>query len=161
MTYRALTAFLFLATTQGLAACNGSSSALAATAPSSLSSPVVAPRPPSGSSYSWSATASLTGVVFEQTATGRRPIEGAQVYCEPCGKETHTWSITDANGLYTFNDGVWTDPTNFPTRLSVSKAGYRDPEGLPRPTPPNPSHASWREVVIIGDTRFDVELVRQ
>ena len=28
-------------------------------------------------------------------------------------------------------------------------------------TPPNPSGPGWREVVIDGDTRFDMELVRR
>ena len=161
MTHRALTAFLLLALTPTLPGCNGDSySAPTAPSPASVTFPV-APRPPSPTSYTWSPANSLSGLVYEQTADGRRPIEGVDVYCEPCGKETHTWATTDANGLYRFTDGVWTDPTNFPTRVSVTKNGFRDPAGLPRPTPPNPASAGWREVVIIGDTRFDVELVRQ
>ena len=100
-------------------------------------------------------------MVFEQTADGRRPIEGVDIYCEPCGRETHTWAVTDSNGTYRFTDGVWTDPTNFPTRLVIRKVGYGLPPGMPRPTPPNPSCDGCLEVVINGDTRFDVELVRR
>ena len=39
--------------------------------------------------------------------------------------------------------------------------GYADPDGLPKPTPPNYEGPSWREVVISGDTRWDVQLVRR
>jgi hypothetical protein len=48
-----------------------------------------------------------------------------------------------------------------PTSLSATKAGYADPPGLPVMTPPNPSGAGWREVMVVGDTRFDIELVRR
>ena len=113
------------------------------------------------SAYRWSATASLTGLVFERTPEGPRPIASVSVYCEPCGQETHTFAATDVNGVYSFTDGVWTDPSNFPTRIMVSKDGFGDPAGLPRPTPPNPATAGWREVVIVGATRFDMELVRR
>ena len=102
----------------------------------------------------------LSGVVFEETASGRVPIEGVDVYCEPCGAETHTWASTDSKGFYLFT-GVWTDPDHFPTRIFISKDGYGDPPGLPTPTPPNPSGSGWREVVVNGDTRFDVQLVRR
>jgi hypothetical protein len=98
-------------------------------------------------------------VVFELTTAGRAPVEGVYVYCELCGAATHSWSSTDANGLYTFT-GVW-NAGMFPTSLSVEKAGYADPPGLPVMTPPNPSGAGWREVMVVGDTRFDIELVRR
>ena len=162
MTHRALAAFLFLALTLTLPGCNGTSnSAPTAPSPAQVAPPVFTPAAPAASAYRWSATASLTGLVFERTPDGPRPIAGVDVYCEPCGQETHTWSITDANGLYRFTDGVWTDPSNFPTRISVHKDGFEDPAGLPRPTPPNPASAGWREVVIIGATRVDMDLVRR
>ena len=44
----------------------------------------------------------LSGTVYESTATGPMPIAGALVYCELCGKETHTWAAADANGIYSF-----------------------------------------------------------
>jgi hypothetical protein len=138
-----------------LAACSGSGSF--PTAPSTAAPVIARPSDPSGYTLS---DVTLSGVVFEETLNGRAPIEAAAVYCEPCGAETHTWAYTDSNGLYRFN-GVWTDPGHFPTRIWFRKDGYADPEGLPKPTPPNPSSSGWREVVVNGDTRFDVQLVRQ
>jgi len=102
----------------------------------------------------------LSGFVFEQTVNGREPVEAVDVYCEPCGAETHTYAVTDSNGFYSFN-GFWTDATHFPTAIWVGKDGYADPAGLPKTTPPNPSGPGWREVVVNGDTRFDMELVRK
>jgi hypothetical protein len=40
------------------------------------------------------------------------------VYCEPCGAETHTWATTDAKGFYTFR-GVWTNAASFPIAVSI------------------------------------------
>jgi hypothetical protein len=107
---------------------------------------------------------SLSGVVYELTPTGRRPIAGAIVYCEPCGKETHTFATADDNGLYHFSGdlatggGVWVAP-GVPTPIAVGyyNKDYEDPPGLPamRQGP------GWREVLIDGDTRFDIELVRR
>lgn len=107
---------------------------------------------------------SLSGVVYELTPTGRTPIAGAIVYCEPCGKETHTFATADDNGLYQFSGdlardgGVWVVP-GVPTPLVVGyyNKDYEDPPGLPamRQGP------GWREVLIDGDTRFDIELVRR
>jgi hypothetical protein len=102
----------------------------------------------------------LSGVVFEESSNGRAPIPHASVYCEPCGAETHTFATTDENGFYSFT-GVWTDPGHFPTRILVRLDGYTDPPGLPTPTPPNPSGLGWREVVVNGDTRFDMQLIRR
>ena len=56
---------------------------------------------------------SLSGVVYELTATGRKPIAGAIVYCEPCGEQTHTFAYADDDGFYHFSGdlarggGVW------------------------------------------------------
>jgi hypothetical protein len=102
------------------------------------------------------ADVTLSGVVFEETPTGRAAIESVGVYCEPCGAETHSWASTDANGFYTFT-GVWIDPAHFPTRIWIGKDGYLDPPGLP----PTPLGGGWREVVINGNTQFDVQLVRR
>jgi hypothetical protein len=99
-------------------------------------------------------------VVFEETPNGRVPIAAVDVYCEPCGAETHTWARTDAKGFYTFK-GVWTNASKFPTRILFQKEGYELPSGLPKPTPPNPSLPGWTEVVVDGDTTFDVRLVRK
>lgn len=102
----------------------------------------------------------LSGVVYEETPSGRLPIPHASVYCEPCDEGTHAFATTDDSGFYSFT-GVWTDAGHFPTRILVSKDGYTDPAGLPVPTPGNPSGPGWREVVVTGDTRFDMELVRR
>jgi hypothetical protein len=101
----------------------------------------------------------LSGVVYEVTPAGRVPIAGVDVYCESCGRETHSWAQTDASGVYSFT-GVW-DDHGFPIRLWIGKDGYADPPGLPPPTPPAPSGAGWREVMVTADTRFDIELVRR
>jgi hypothetical protein len=109
--------------------------------------------------------ATLSGSVYEVVGDSpgqRRGIEGVSVYCEPCGESTHNFAYTDAKGEYVFPRGVWNEGrTGFPTRIRVSKDGYEDPSGLPKTTPPNPSGAGWREVVINGDTRFDMELFRR
>jgi hypothetical protein len=97
----------------------------------------------------------LSGVVFEITLTGQTPIEGAEVYCELCGAETHSWSLTDANGVYRFT-GVWTT-TGVSTPVWFGKDGYTDPPGVPVMF----NQAGWRHVIIDGDTSFNVELVRQ
>jgi hypothetical protein len=144
----------------GQTGCNDGGAPLAPIAPSVIApSPIVTPAPqarfPDGATFR---DVTLSGVVFEQTPNGRAPIAQVEVYCEPCGVETHTFATTDSDGSYRFT-GVWTD--GFPTRISITKAGYADPPGLPKPTPPNPSGAGWREVAVNGDTRFDVELIRR
>jgi hypothetical protein len=146
--------------TAGLAACDGSHT-VAPTAPSR-----VGQAQPSGG-YVVGFTlqgVSLFGVVSEPTADGAVPIAGALVYCDACGEFGHTWMTTDANGYYSFSGdlgaggGVWL--SGAPTALSVEKEGYRDPPGLPPPSRGLPSGEGWREVVIAGDTRFDMQLVR-
>jgi hypothetical protein len=101
----------------------------------------------------------LSGIVFEMTAAGPRPIEGALLYCDACNFETHSWTTSDGNGFYQFN-GVWqAEPVPMP--LSIRKEGYDDPPGRPANTPPNPNGLGWREVTVHGNTRFDIELVRK
>ena len=96
---------------------------------------------------------SLSGTVYESTATGPWPIEGALVYCELCGEITHTWATADANGFYSFSGnlanggGVWLSAGKL-TPVSVQADGYHDPLGR-------------REVLIVGDTRLDFGLVRR
>jgi len=146
MTIRTYTGVLVLALATGVAGCDGASSP-APTAPAAVQAPLPTPAPtptraifPPGvlSAYT------LSGVVFEVTATGGRPIEGVAVYCELCGEETHSWSFTDSSGVYSFT-GVWTTPGT-PIPVWFSKEGYTAPIG-------------W--VTVNGDTRFDVELVRR
>jgi hypothetical protein len=153
MANRTLNSLVILAVAQAFVGCDGYTPSAPAQLP-----PGSQPSQPTDS-YTL-ANVTLSGVVFEETSEGRTPIEGVEVYCEPCGAETHTWASTDADGFYSFT-GVWTNPGQFPTRILIRKDGYGDPEGLPKPTPPNPSGAGWREVVVNGDTRFDVQLVRR
>ena len=101
----------------------------------------------------------LSGVVSEDTPTGRMPIEGVWVYCEPCTRETHAGTYTDARGFYSFT-GVWREPSHSRIQMRFAKPGYTAPEIFPTP-PRQPPGAGWRELEIDGDTRFDLLLVRQ
>jgi hypothetical protein len=159
---RARTAIVCFLLLPGLAAC--SSSEQLPSTPSPVVAPLVAsPAPVTGVSVL--ADATLSGMVYEVLADSPRQIvgvEGVAVYCEQCGESTHNFSFTDSNGEYVFPKGVWTEGRpSFPIRIFVSRDGYQDPPGLPKPTAPNPSGPGWREVVIHGDTRFDMELVRR
>jgi hypothetical protein len=114
------------------------------------------PSPPSPSSPTSPAapapTYTLSGVVFEMTATGRTPIQEVSVYCDSCGDPLgHTFSDTDANGFYSFS---WT--ANGRTALIVRKDGYR----LAGDLPAGPVDG-WIVAAVDGDTRFDIELVRR
>jgi hypothetical protein len=108
----------------------------------------------------------LSGLVFEMTPTGQQPIAGVEVYCDSCGESGHTAVMSDANGFYRFNGditsggGVWVE-TGITTPLIVAKDGYKDPAGLPPRTWPASGTTGWREVVINGDTRFDIQLARR
>jgi hypothetical protein len=100
------------------------------------------------------ATYTISGVVFEVTAAGRTPLD-ADLYCDSCGEVGvgHTFTHTDANGFYTFvGVSAGANP------VLVSKAGYQDPLGelLGGSMP-------WyrRQVTVVGDTRFDIQLVRR
>jgi len=83
------------------------------------------------------------------------PIAGARVYCELCGEGTHTFATADANGFYRFSGdladggGVWLSP-GIRTPVLVLADGYADPPGL-----------AGRYVLINGDTRFDMQMVRR
>ena len=153
MNIRSNTGVLVLALVTGVVGCDGADS-LAPTAPSVAQAPAPSPAPtprrPTFPPGVFSAYA-LSGVVLEMTTTGKTPIEGVAVYCELCGEETHSWSFTDSSGLYSFT-GVWTTPGT-PTPVWFSKEGYTDPLAV---TPPG-----YRQVLVDGDTRFDVELVRR
>ena len=163
MRHRALGGVLVLAL--GLGGCGNSDSPATPLTPSPPPPQAVVPAPGPGSwlrDYTLTGV-SLSGVVYELTATGRTPIAGAVVYCEPCGTETHTFAYADDNGFYHFTGdlarggGVWLVP-GVPTSIAVGyyNKDYEDPPGLPV------GHGSgWRAVLIDGDTRFDIELVRR
>ena len=84
----------------------------------------------------------LSGFVFELAQGVKVPIERAWVYCERCSEETHAGMYTDKQGFYSFK-GVW----GYAFPISVRKDDYQD--------------RGWRDVVLNGNTRFDVELERE
>ena len=140
----------------GLAGCGGGDSQPTTLAPT--------PTPPALSPFPGATlrNVGVSGVVYELTATGRVPIPRAYVYCEVCSAETHMFNIADDNGFYQFSGdvasggGVWVTP-GIPTGIYVGTSynpHFRDP---PRFAPPRRG-AGWREVLIDGDTRFDIEL---
>ena len=164
------TTCLLLALAAGLAGCNGAGTS-GPTAPSTqLNHQRAAPgpsAPPPGSSYGARYTlvgVTLAGLVTAATPTGQAPVADATIYCDACGAEGHTWLRTDANGYYSFSGdlpsggGIWL--ADGPLALWVFKAGYQDPPGMLPPAGYS-SEPGWRLVPITGDTRFDIELVRE
>jgi len=152
----------------GLSGCGGSDSLATPLTPSPPTQQAVVPAPTTTAcgflcGYTLVGV-SLSGVVYELTPAGRAPIAGALVYCELCGQETHTFATADENGFYHFSGdlvsggGVWL-AAGVPTPIAVGyyNRDYEDPPGLPamRQGP------GWRAVLIDGDTKFDIELVRR
>ena len=148
----------------GLAGCGGADSPPTTLTPSSPT-PLVSPSPPGAFPGGTLRNVGVSGVVYELTATGRVPIPKAYVYCEVCSAETHMFNIADENGFYQFSGdvasggGVWVTP-GIPTEIYVGTSynpNFKDPPGVT----PSRRGAGWREVLIDGDTRFDIELVRR
>jgi hypothetical protein len=128
--------------------------------PSSLPLQSVVPAPTAGVFPPGTLTGvSLSGVVYELTPIGRKPIARALVCCELCGSETHTFATADDDGFYQFsgdlatNGGVWLAP-GVPTAVSVGynldfedRAGYRARADLAgeryRSTGTRDSTSSW------------------
>ena len=94
----------------------------------------------------------LAGVVFEATSEGPVPVEGASVYCDSCGDGGHSWSRTDSQGGYAF-PAVY----NGTTPIIITKAGY----SVVAPTRTLQDGSGMKDVLVNGDTRFDIELVRR
>lgn len=164
MSYRVLRGTLLVLFWGSLSGCGNNATPSSPVAPSITTPPqITTPPPPATPLVSVLADATLSGVVYEVVAASPRQIvgiEGVAVYCEQCGESTHNYAYTDSTGHYTFPRGVWTEGRPaFPIRIWIGKDGYKDPAGLPKTTPPNPSGPGWREVVISGDTQFDAELV--
>jgi|SRR5687768_6890503 hypothetical protein len=147
-----------LALVLAISGCGGGDSSPVPVAPSPM--PPQATAPPAGSpnprwppaDYTLTA-ASLSGVIYESTPTGPVPIPGVLLYCELCGESTHTWATADANGFYLFpgdpakGGGVWLAPG----RLTPVLVGHE----------PQPWINRKLDVLIAGDTRLNVELVRR
>ena len=173
---RALVALVFVVLA-GTSGCGGPASSAVVSSPTAPSpvpppptpgAPCIFPESFYGCGYARRGV-SLTGVVYEVTEAGWAGIAGAHVYCEACGLMTHTWATADSNGFYSFSGdiasggGVWVSP-GFLTAIGVERAGYQDPPGLPPLRGPLfhiPSGPGWREVLIDGDTRLDIQLVRR
>ena len=102
----------------------------------------------------------LSGVVFEVTSAGKTPVQGVEVYCDPCGPPLgHSSRHTEANGLYSF-DGAG-GVASGQIALWLAKRGYKLPD---QPDQSGSGGNSWMgsvSVTVTGDTRFDVELVRK
>jgi hypothetical protein len=125
-----------------MSACDGVSQS-----PSAPASPPT--RPPTTV-----AKFTLSGVVFEVTPAGKTPVDGVLIYCDTCGPVGHSDRTTDATGAYSFEEVA-----NGRTTLVLgSKLGYN----LSRQDEPEPT--GWMGGVyatVSGDTRFDIQLVRQ
>jgi hypothetical protein len=92
-------------------------------------------------------TFTLSGMVYEITAAGRIPVREVEVYCDSCGSpDGHTFATTDDDGAYRFEWAM-----NGATPLYVTKTGYRVSGG----------NGAQIVAAVNGDTRFDIELVRQ
>jgi hypothetical protein len=108
------------------------------------------PTPPPGPTVG----GTLSGVVFELNAGQRVPVVGVEVYCDSCGPQGHTFSITDGSGAYRFEGAPYGRTT-----LLLAKPGY----GLPQPGPLG-AFGGWMgsiDAFVTGETQFDVEVVRR
>jgi len=98
----------------------------------------------------------LSGVVFETIAGARVPLAGVKVYCDACGPPLgHQLTETDSNGVYVLNGALAGD-----NRLLLSKPGFK----LPQPVWVSATDIGWMggiDVMVNGDTRYDIEIVRQ
>ena len=160
MKTRTLTCGGLLVFVLALSGCGGGDSLTMPVGPSPLLPQAV--LPPISTSSGWMAgytltAASLSGVIYELTPAGYpAPIPFAVVYCERCGEITHTWATADADGFYRFpgdlatGGGIWLSPGQ-PTSIIVRGMNFEQQPWLGRNL----------DVLITGDTRFDVELVRR
>ena len=171
MTIRTVARVGLVVLTMFISGCSGGRDVANTVGPSPLPTaevppPVVPPPNPGpgvwlGGTYTLTAV-SLYGLVYEETPAGRVGIAGAAVYCEVCGEATHTWAIADANGFYRFSGdlatggGVWLR-SGIPTVVGIEHDDYQDPPGVPLMF----SQGGWRQVMVSGDTLFDIQLVRR
>lgn len=161
MTRTTLVRIIFLVATQGSFGCD---SPITPTRPSTALNVEAGVIIASTSAFSV-ANGTLSGFVTEITPTGRVPIEGVIV---ANGEGGH--AVTDASGAYRIQE-LWVCPCAAQpwvnagtTFLWIEKAGYADPVGQPPSIfnrgQPDASSVGWRDVIINGDTRFDIQLVR-
>ena len=108
------------------------------------------PTPPPGPTVG----GTLSGVVFELNAGQRAPVVGVEVYCDSCGPQGHTFSITDDSGAYRLEGAPYGRTT-----LWLAKPGY----GLLQPGSIG-VNGGWMgsiDAFVTGETQFDVEVVRR
>ena len=177
MTNRTLLRFLLVVIATGLAGCNGaspSSPTAPSTAPQQTPPPPSAPRPAgNGFDTYYVADVILSGVVYEMTPMGRVPIEGVLVRSDWFHMFPTPDVVTDSRGFFSFGP-VWVCPCSVApvveagiTAIWVDKDGYEAPAGQPasvfgyRLDPDVRPDLRLRDVTIDGDTRVDIELVRQ
>jgi hypothetical protein len=132
-----------------LAGCQGSSSSLG---PTPYGQPSGGPRGPLMPTLTFAPDARLWGRVLEETPSGPVPLSGVSVYCDACGPFGHTWADTGDGGEYAFTEGLHLAP-GVPTPLHVRREGYGDAQRAPG--------ESVRQVIVSGETHFDIWLVRQ
>lgn len=95
----------------------------------------------------------LSGLIFEMTASGRRPVEAVELYCDSCGSPVgHTFTASDARGRYQF---AWSTDGRHP--LLVWKDGY----ALANSTGSYGREVAYVTATVNGDTQFDIEVVRR
>jgi hypothetical protein len=117
--------------------------------------PLPAPTPaPAATLYA------LSGVVYEITSAGQTPVEGVEVYCDPCGPpEGHSSRTTGANGVYSFEGrgGLYAGGV----LLFVAKRGYVLPNQRDMSGPNGDSWMGSVSVTVTGDTRHDIQIIRK
>jgi hypothetical protein len=121
-----------------VAACNGGGAA-GPTSPTSPAAPTM--------------SGILSGVVFEITAGTLVGVEGVEVYCDTCGPVGHSHRFTDGSGEYDFGEVA----NGRPLLVLGAKSGYR----LLRPEEAIPGWMGSIRATVSGNSRFNIELVRQ
>jgi hypothetical protein len=172
MTNRTHAGLLVLLLSVGLAGCEGASSR-SATAPSTPQ-PQQTPRPTgNGRETHDVADVILSGIVYEETPTGRVPIEGVLVRSDHFHVFPSPDVVTDSEGFFSFKP-VWVCPCSWAPSVNagisavwVDKDGYKAPDAQPasvfgsRLDPGVRPDDRLLDVTINGNTRFDIELVRR
>jgi hypothetical protein len=104
----------------------------------------------------------LSGVVSELTPTGLIPIEGVGV-----ANGEGLYTETDANGFFSLRP-LWVCPCSGEPRVDagvtslwVGKSGYQDAPGQASSRFMYYVGPGYRDVLINGDTRVDIRLIRQ
>lgn len=125
---------------------------MAPTAPQPPATPT--PPPPAATLYT------LAGVVFEVTSAGNVPVEGVEVYCEPCGPpDGHSLRQTGAEGVYSFDGAGGVAAGRI--QMLVAKRGYVLPN---QPDMSGPDGLGWMGSVTVpvsGETRFNIEIIKK